>query len=77
LPDNTAILVKELATQNGLYLQKITHIKSYPNSTPHRELLVFSLKQALNTQTEFVIYSEPRQHSIQYREALQDFFTIF
>jgi len=44
---------------------------------PTAQLLKFGLQQTNITQTEFVIYIEPKQYSGQYRIALQDFFTIF
>lgn len=77
LPLQTSVLVKELAAKHQLHLQQLIHVKSYQHSAPHRELVVFGLDEAIIIESKFVIYNEPKQHSEQYRIALQDFFTIF
>ena len=77
LPIDTAELVKTIAKHNDLYLQKTIAIKSYPDSKPHREMLVLSLDTAKNADEEFVIYQEEKVYSEEYQAALKDFFTIF
>ncbi len=74
---DTAELVKSIAQQNKLYLQKVITIKSYPDSNPHREILVFSLNETKATDEEFVIYKEEKVYSNHYQNTLRDFFTIF
>ena len=77
LPLDTAELVKSIAQQNNLCLQKIVHIKSYPDSNPHREMLVLGLNDTKAVDEEFVIYKEEKVYSNQYQDTLRDFFTIF
>jgi tRNA1Val (adenine37-N6)-methyltransferase len=77
LPLDTAELVKAIAQQNKLYLKKTIAIKSYPNSNPHREMLVLSLTDAKTTDDEFVIYREEKVYSNHYQSTLRDFFTVF
>lgn len=77
LPLDTAELVKTIAQQNNLHLQKTIAIKSYPDSKPHREMLVFGLNDAMSNDEEFVIYREEKVYSDEYQNALRDFFTIF
>ncbi|GAB2978632.1 methyltransferase [Mucilaginibacter puniceus] len=77
LPLDTAELVKSIAQQNNLYLQKAIAIKSYPDSNPHREMLVFGLDNTKKADEEFVIYQEEKQYSKAYENKLSPFFTIF
>jgi tRNA1Val (adenine37-N6)-methyltransferase len=77
MPLDTAELVKNIAQQNNLYLQKTISIKSYPDSKPHREILVFSLDDAKESNEEFIIYQQEKVYSVNYKKALSDFFTIF
>ncbi|RZA02400.1 MAG: methyltransferase domain-containing protein [Sphingobacteriaceae bacterium] len=77
LPLDTAELVKTIAQQNNLYLQKVIAIKSYPDSVPHREILVFGLNDVKAPDEEFVIYREQKVYSDSYVNKLRDFFTIF
>jgi tRNA1Val (adenine37-N6)-methyltransferase len=77
LPIDTAELVKTIAQQNKLYLQKVIAIRSYPDSNPHREMLVLSLDNTRIADEEFVIYKEEKVYSDAYVNELKDFFTIF
>ncbi len=77
LPLETAELVKSIAQQNKLYLQKVIAIKSYTDSNPHREILVFELNDVKVADEEFVIYREEKVYSDAYINKLRDFFTIF
>jgi tRNA1Val (adenine37-N6)-methyltransferase len=77
LPLDTADLVKTIAQQNKLYLQKAVAIKSYPDSKPHREMLILGLDDAKANDEEFVIYQQEKVYSEQYQNTLKDFFTIF
>jgi tRNA1Val (adenine37-N6)-methyltransferase len=77
LPVKTAELVKKIASDNGLFLQDVLEIKSYPEDHHHREILTFGLKEVTLWGSEFVIYDEPKQYSKQYELALKFFFTIF
>ncbi len=77
LPLDTAELVKTIAQQNKLYLQKVIAIRSYPDSNPHREMLVFGLSNDKQIDEEFVIYREEKVYSDTYINKLKGFFTIF
>ncbi|MDB5149009.1 MAG: tRNA1(Val) ((37)-N6)-methyltransferase [Mucilaginibacter sp.] len=77
LPIDTAELVKGLAVQQDLYLQKIVTIHSFKDDTAHRELLAFGKTKVQSAIDKFVIYDEPKAYTDMYREALKDFLTIF
>lgn len=77
LPLPTAALVKEIAVAVGLNLQETINVVSYPDSAPHREMLVLTLGDDRKDDERFVIYDEPKVYSQQYEEALRPFFTIF
>jgi len=77
LPLQTAQLVKVIAVAIGLNLRQAINVLSYPDSEPHREILVFSLGNRKELDNWFVIYNEPKVYSQQYQDTLRDFFTIF
>jgi tRNA1Val (adenine37-N6)-methyltransferase len=77
LPLETAQLVKVIAVAIGLNLRQAINVLSYPDSEPHREILVFTLGDKKKLDDWFVIYKEPKVYSQQYEEALRPFFTIF
>ncbi|MBK0381076.1 tRNA1(Val) (adenine(37)-N6)-methyltransferase [Mucilaginibacter segetis] len=77
LPLQTADLVKHLAKDNGFFVQQIIHIKSYPDSPPHREIIALGQQCNPIIQTDLIIYDEPKVYSEDYRYALKEFLTIF
>lgn len=77
LPLDTAELVKSIAKENSLYLQKTINIRSYPDSKPHREMLVLGLEDVKVKDKEFIIYQQEKAYSEEYQNTLKDFFTIF
>ena len=77
LPLDTAKMVKTLADAHKLYLQSIISIRSYPESVPHREVLVFGRNETLIEQNALVIYEEQKRYTQQYQDLLRDFLTIF
>ena len=77
LPLQTAHLVNVMAYQYNLNRQKKISILSYPDSVPHREILVLTLGEKLETDEQFVIYDQPKAYSKDYQNLLKDFFTIF
>jgi tRNA1Val (adenine37-N6)-methyltransferase len=77
LPLQTAVLVKVIMLKFGLNLEKLIRILSYPDSAPHREILVLSLDNTREADGQFVIYKEPKVYSNEYQDALSPFFTIF
>ena len=66
LPLETSALVKTLADQHLLYLQKIISIHSFEESVPHREIVCFGLKEATNIVQQFVIYDALKVYSKMY-----------
>ncbi len=77
LPLQTAELVKVISLKHSLNIRKIISVLSYPNSIPHREILVLSLDKTKESDEQFVIYNEPKVYSKQYQAMLTPFFTIF
>lgn len=77
LPIDTAELVKELAVQQSLHLQKIITIHSFKDDSAHREILAFGKSNAQLTADKFIIYDEPKVYAEIYTEALKDFLIIF
>jgi tRNA1Val (adenine37-N6)-methyltransferase len=77
LPPDTAGIVKNLADDCLLRLHNIINIYSYPESTPHREVLVFGTKETPIELNKLVIYNEPKHYTQQYQELLRSFLTIF
>ncbi|SDI28069.1 tRNA1Val (adenine37-N6)-methyltransferase [Mucilaginibacter gossypii] len=77
LPVDTSALVKNLALQSGLYLQKTISIHSFKDDTAHREILAFGKNNTHMITGKFVIYSEPNVYTETYRGVLKNFLTIF
>jgi tRNA1Val (adenine37-N6)-methyltransferase len=77
LPLETAQLVKVLSSKHGLTIKKVINVSSYPDSEPHREILVLTLGDKREADEQFIIYAEPKVYSQQYQEILKPFFTIF
>ncbi|MDB5031423.1 methyltransferase [Mucilaginibacter sp.] len=77
LPLQTAQLVRAINTQHQLNIKQVISILSYPDSIPHREILVLTLDETKNPDEQFVIYAEPKVYSEAYQNKLKDFFTIF
>jgi tRNA1Val (adenine37-N6)-methyltransferase len=77
LPLPTAGLVKALAAQHGLHLQKVVSIRSFTDSQPHREILVLSLSQTDISYQAFIIYADLKVYTEAYRKRLREYLTIF
>ncbi|RCH55080.1 methyltransferase [Mucilaginibacter hurinus] len=77
LPVNTAALVKSIAAQRGLHLQKNITLHSFKTDAAHREILSFGVQQLALKQQQFVIYNAPKVYSEQYQRALANFFIVF
>lgn len=77
LPIDTAELVKTLATQYQLHLQKIIKVYSFKNDEPHREILALGFDISQSEEERLVIYDSPKVYSKRYQEILKDFLTIF
>ena len=77
LPVDTSALVKNLALQSGLYLQKTISIHSFKDDAAHRKILAFGKNNTQTIADKFIIYSEPKVYTDMYRDVLKDFLTIF
>ncbi|HMG09605.1 MAG TPA: methyltransferase [Mucilaginibacter sp.] len=77
LPPETAVLVKQLALQYRLHLQKIITLYSFKADAPHREILALGFDAQQAEEEQFVIYDAPRVYSKEYQEILKGFLTIF
>ncbi|MCR8557181.1 methyltransferase [Mucilaginibacter sp. BJC16-A38] len=77
LPVQTAELIKELATESGLYQHKIITVRSFEYSEPHREIVCFGFNDVLIETANFTIYEAIGVYSTQYKALLQPFFLNF
>ncbi|NOW95228.1 tRNA1(Val) (adenine(37)-N6)-methyltransferase [Mucilaginibacter sp. SG564] len=77
LPIDTAALVKALATQHQLHLQKVISIHSFKSDELHREILAFGFGKGESKAEKLVIYDSPKVYSRQYQKVLENFLTIF
>ncbi|NEU09420.1 methyltransferase [Flavihumibacter sp. R14] len=77
VPVRISEFLKTSAIQFGLRLQKSIGICSFPDSAPHREILTLGFNAPQTVLSRFIIYDKPKEYSVEYRTALQDFFTIF
>jgi tRNA1Val (adenine37-N6)-methyltransferase len=77
LPIDTAELVKALAVQHRLHLQKIIKVYSFKNDEAHREILTLGFDAGQPEEEKLVIYDQPKIYNRQYQELLKGFLTIF
>jgi tRNA1Val (adenine37-N6)-methyltransferase len=75
LPYNEAIQFKNMASKNNLYLIKSTRVKTKPEKEPKRLLMMYSKKQAIQTEDELVIELDERHHyTQQYIDLTKDYY---
>jgi tRNA1Val (adenine37-N6)-methyltransferase len=75
LPYNEAIQFKDMASKNNLYLIKSTRVKTKPEKEPKRLLMMYSKKQAIQTEDELVIELDERHHyTQQYIDLTKDYY---
>ncbi|AMR33118.1 hypothetical protein A0256_17700 [Mucilaginibacter sp. PAMC 26640] len=77
LPVETGVLVKKLLPQMNLHLNGRIVIKSFAESMPHREIITMSYQITPSSESELVIYDEPKVYTLEYQTLLKDFLTIF
>lgn len=77
LPVQTATLIKQLAMQNGLHLQKTIAIRSFENSEPHREIVCLGFEKVSMQTVNFTIYEVEGIYSDEYKTLLQSYFLNF
>jgi len=74
LPIQTVALIKSLAIQNGMYLQKEISIRSFDRSEPHREILCFGFEGKTTEIANITIYETAGVYTGEYKILLQPFF---
>ncbi|MEO3407911.1 methyltransferase [Mucilaginibacter sp. CAU 1740] len=77
LPVDTAGLVKAIAGQHDLHLQRIITIRSFSTDVPHREILSFGMQETPVIADELTIYDGHKVYNTKYQKLLKDFLTIF
>lgn len=78
VPMDLSEVIINLGSDYGLQTTQAIRIKSFENKEPFRNILKLekNTDKALE-EKDFVIYEREKEHSLQYRTALKDFFTIF
>jgi len=78
LPLQTAELVKKLFLCYGLlHVQKEVLIYSFPDSNPHRIIMVLGFEKHVPIQEQLIIYKSKGVYSTDYSNLLKDYLTIF
>jgi len=78
LPLETAVRVKKMVSNSGiLKIQKEILIHSFPESKPHRTIMVMGFESLATIQQELVIYQSQGVYSSNYSNLLKDYLTIF
>jgi len=78
VPVDISLMLQNLAFDFQLHAFHCIKIKSQENKAHIRHIISFSRTQMQEiTFQEFCIYEDQRIHSIEYKAALKDFFTIF
>lgn len=75
LPLETAEMVKRMVS--GLKVQKEILIHSFPESKPHRTIIVMGYEALVPLEQEIVIYESKGIYSAVYKDLLKDYLTIF
>ena len=74
LPTQTVALVKSLAIQNGMYLQREMRVRSFEYLEPHREIVCFGFKKQVIEIANLTIYETAGVYTGEYKILLQPFF---
>lgn len=78
LPISTSERVKKSGISNNmLHVQEEILIHSFPDSKPHRTILVFGFEKLRSLIHDFVIYEKAGLYTSGYRNLLKDYLTIF
>lgn len=77
LPVQTAVFIKDLAKQNGLYVQKTVTVHSFEDSEPHRNIVCLGRNNMASETTNLVIYSSNGVYTSAYNALLQPYFINF
>lgn len=77
IPTQIEKLIIAIAANNQLIVQQKISISSFDNSKPIRSILSFGKNNVPYQEIFFTIYAQQGVHSVAYKNALKDFFTIF
>jgi tRNA1Val (adenine37-N6)-methyltransferase len=78
LPLETAALIEKILSRLGvLKVQKEILICSFPDSKPHRKIIMLGFKNSVIIHYKLVIYENKGIYSGVYRNLLKDYLTIF
>lgn len=77
LPIQTVAMVKSLAIQNGMYLQKEIRIRSFEHSESHREIVCFGFEEVSLEKCNLTIYDAVNVYTEEYKKLLQSYFLAF
>jgi len=78
LPLETAALIEKILSRLGvLKVQKEILICSFPDSKPHRKIIVLGFENSVLIHDKLVIYESKGIYSGVYRNLLKDYLTIF
>ena len=77
VPANLTSLLQYMAEVNALFLTQTIHVASFEYKPAHRCILSFSKQKSIPQTSDFIIYQSQQHYSSQYKNALQDFLTIF
>lgn len=78
VPLEISLLLQHLADDYYLHLERKIIVKSFQDKEVFRHILKFQKNPSVEEQTEnFIIYEKEGEHSLQYKSALKNFFTIF
>ncbi|MBD3749123.1 MAG: methyltransferase [Sphingobacteriales bacterium] len=78
VPVDISLMLQELAPDFHLFPHHCYKIRSYPDKATIRHIISFSKKNDPVLEfKDFCIYAQQGVHSMQYKLALKDFFTIF
>lgn len=78
IPLDVSQAIQQLASDYHLSVSEVINIKSFVDKEAFRQIIRLSKEQAqICKNSDFVIYSREKEHSMEYRAALKDFFTIF
>lgn len=77
VPLDISLLLQNLAKDYHLYNTECINMKSFIEKNTFRQILKFEKKYKPLSELDFIIYEKEGEHSLQYIDALRNFFTIF
>jgi len=77
IPTEIEKFIIGIAQKNQLFLYKKINISSFENSKPIRSILRFGKINFPYREIFFTIYAQQGVHSVEYKNALKDFFILF